>query len=274
MKTWDETKEQRKRRKALEKQGLSTVEQNDHKTDYLEEYKQSANKNYVVCLKWGDKYSSDYVNKLYNMVKRNLTIEYEFVCFTENPKGIDRNIVIKPLPVLPLTGWWYKPWFLSNQTDLNGTVLFLDLDLIVFRNIDHLFTYKPESSFVIIRDFNRQVRQQWDKMNSSVFRFRTQKYSHLFDDFFENHKSIVRRYQGDQDWMYANIKDHVFWPDIWIQSYKWEMRGRETLGIINGKRNFRSPGEPKIDTDTKIAVFHGHPNIHECNDKWPGDNWY
>jgi hypothetical protein len=48
----------------------------------------------------------------------------------------------------------------------------------------------------------------------------------------------------------------------------------ETLGIVNGKRNFRSPGEPKIDTDTKIAVFHGHPNIHECNDKWPGDNWY
>lgn len=269
-----ETKQERKARKARERAGLPSNERTDLVRSYLEAYKQSSGKNYVVCLKWGDKYSADYVNKLYNMVKRNLTIDYEFVCFTENPKGIDRNIVIKPLPALPLTGWWYKPWFLSNQTGLNGTVLFLDLDLIVFKNIDTLFTYKPESSFVIIRDFNRQIRPQWDKMNSSVFRFRTQTYSHLFDEFLVNHKTIMRRYQGDQDWMYTNIKDHVFWPDIWIQSYKWEMRGRETLGIINGKRNFRAPGDPKIDADTKIAVFHGHPNIHECSDRWPGENWY
>ena len=44
--------------------------------------------NYVVCLKYGDKYSADYVNKLYNGVKRNLTVPFEFVCYTEDPKGI------------------------------------------------------------------------------------------------------------------------------------------------------------------------------------------
>ena len=31
---------------------------------------------------------------------------------------------------------------------------------------------------------------------------------------------------GDQDWIFAHIKnDFKFWPDEWIQSYKWEMIG-------------------------------------------------
>ena len=111
MKTWSETKDERKARKALEKQSLSTVERTDYVRGYLEAYKQSTNKNYVVCLKYGDKYSAEYVNRLYNMVKRNLTITYEFVCFTENSKGIDPHIRIEPLPGLPVTGWWFKPMF-------------------------------------------------------------------------------------------------------------------------------------------------------------------
>ena len=44
-------------------------------------------KNYVVCLKHGSKYSSEYVNKLYNMCKRHLTVPYEFVCFTDDLRG-------------------------------------------------------------------------------------------------------------------------------------------------------------------------------------------
>ena len=45
-----ETKAQRKERKRLAKQTPP-----------------SNGKNYVACLKWGDKYTSDYVNKLYAM---------------------------------------------------------------------------------------------------------------------------------------------------------------------------------------------------------------
>ena len=57
--------------------------------------------NYVVCLKHGDKYSSEYVNILHNMVKRHTTIPINFVCFTENAQGIDPGIEIRPIPVHP-----------------------------------------------------------------------------------------------------------------------------------------------------------------------------
>ena len=46
-------------------------------------------KKYVVCLKHGKKYGPEYVNTLANMVQRNCTLDYEFVCYTEDPTGID-----------------------------------------------------------------------------------------------------------------------------------------------------------------------------------------
>ena len=42
----------------------------------------------VICMKWGTKYSSEYVNKLYSMVARNLSVPFRFVCFTDDADGI------------------------------------------------------------------------------------------------------------------------------------------------------------------------------------------
>ena len=207
------------------------------------------------------------------MVSRNLSVDYEFICFTEDGKGINPNIRIEPLPDLPVTGWWYKPYFLSNELPVSGTVLFLDLDLIIFRSIDALFTYRADTNFVVIRDFNRQIRPNWNKMNSSVFRVKTGTHKALYNNFTSNIQFHTRKYPGDQDFMYNNIKDHVFWPDEWIQSYKWEMRGRDQLTITKGKRTFKAPGDPNILPSTNIAVFHGEPNIHDCIDIWPHQNW-
>ena len=39
--------------------------------------------NHIVCVKWGNKYISQYANVLYNMCKRNSTVDYEFHCITE-----------------------------------------------------------------------------------------------------------------------------------------------------------------------------------------------
>jgi hypothetical protein len=228
--------------------------------------------NYVVCLKWGTKYGPEYVNRLANMVSRNTTVDYEFVCFTENSSGLDKNIKIKPLPKYPLTGWWYKPYFLSSDVPLKGTLLFLDLDIVVFKNIDKLFDYEP-GKFCIVRDFNRNTRKNFDYMNSSVFRVESGQYHNIWKDFIKNSKSHVSRNRGDQDWMQKNIKDHVYWPDEWIQSYKWEMRSRADLTVVNGKRNFKDDKPPQMLPGTSIAVFHGMPNPEECNDKWVKKHW-
>jgi len=260
-KQWTETKEERKAKKLLAKADKlkpSPVEVSD--------------KRYVVCLKHGTKYSADYVNKLKNMVDRNISVPYEFVCFTENDSNLDKNIRVEPLPKLPTQGWWYKPYFMSADLPLDGTMLFLDLDVVVFRNIDELFTYKP-GKFCIIRDFNRHVRSNWDRMNSSVFRTTVGEYHNLWEDFKKHVSNHTARNRGDQDWMYKHIKNHEFWPDEWIMSYKWEMRSKSSLTIVNGKRNFKEIDRPRVQPSTKIAVFHGDPNPHNCEDPWVKERW-
>lgn len=230
--------------------------------------------NYVVCLKYGDKYPSEYVNKLHSMVSRNLTVPYEFVCFTENKNGINPNIRIEPLQVRSdVQGWWYKSMFFDKNFCLKGTILFLDLDVIIFKNIDKLFHFAPKN-FCIIRDFTRSQIKDWKKFNSSVFRLETGQHHHVYENFMKDPKSISRRFHGDQDWIYDQIrKNYALWPDEWIQSYKWEMRKRAPTHRINGIRNFLKPAEPEILSETCVAVFHGEPNPHNCVDDWCKRNW-
>ena len=259
-KQWTESKVERKARKARSNASLLPIVNNTQR--------------YVVCLKWGDKYSSEYVNKLYSMVKRNLTVDYEFVCFTENNKGIDPSIRIEALPGLPVTGWWFKPMFFNPNLMLNGTILFLDLDIVIFRNIDNFFTYEQEK-FCIIRDFNRYIIKNYDKFNSSVFRLTTGQHSHVYNDFMKDPKNVSKRYLGDQDWIRHCIKkDFMYWPDEWIQSYKWEMRGKPIMdNKPKGQRDFLKSGDPVIKDKTSVAVFHGDPNPHNCKDPWVVDRW-
>ena len=54
----------------------------------------------VICMKWGDKFPVEYVNRLYGMVFQNLDSEFRFVCFTEKSKGIRPEVEIQELPEL------------------------------------------------------------------------------------------------------------------------------------------------------------------------------
>ena len=228
--------------------------------------------NYIICLKWGKKYSAEYVNKLYAMTQRHCKVPHQFICFTESRKDIDKEIKTINLPTINLDGWWFKPWFFSKDLPIQGTMLYFDLDVIVFRNIDKLFEYKPKQ-FCIIRDFNRSIRPGFDRINSSVFRLETGMFDPIWKQFENDPKLHMQKNRGDQDWMYKNIRNFSYWPDEWIQSYKWEMRGKPEMTRINGVRNFAIPGAPKILPQTSVAVFHGEPHPHQCEDNWVIENW-
>jgi len=229
---------------------------------------------YIVCLKHGTKYGPEYVNRLKNMVARNmLKDDYQFVCMTENSSGLDDDVRVLPLHLdHRLKGWWYKPYFFNSNFELQGTMLYLDLDVVICSSLDKFFDYEP-SKFCIIRDFNRHMRPDWDRMNSSVMRITNGQHADVYDDFIRNPHG-ARRFHGDQDWIYSKVKsDFAFWPDEWVQSYKWEMRGKPDMIRVNGKRNFKEIGEPKVLSETSIAVFHGDPNPADCKDPWVVDKW-
>lgn len=181
-----ETKEQRKARKKLDKLAQESVEIVQTKPQ-----ENVNNKYYVLCLKHGTKYNEDYVNILYSMVKRHCTLDVEFVCLTDNPIGIDPNVTIITLPQ-GIEGWWCKPYIFSNELGLSGTILYIDLDVVIADNIDQLFTYASDS-WSTIRDFTRKQRPSWQKYNSSVVKFNSGELDYLWTGF----KKKQAEYQKD-----------------------------------------------------------------------------
>ena len=41
----------------------------------------------VICMKWGARYPAYFANRLYSMVRRNVTGDLRFVCFTDDHEG-------------------------------------------------------------------------------------------------------------------------------------------------------------------------------------------
>ena len=231
--------------------------------------------NYVMCLKHGSKYSHKYVNTLYSMVKRNLTIPHKFVCLTDDPKGIDKDIKILPLPK-ELTGWWCKPYMYSADLPLafDSTILYMDLDVVISGNLNKLFEYET-NNWCVIRDFTRAMQPKWEKYNSSVVRFKLGELRHVWEDFIKDPKKIIQSHFGDQDWLWTSAKGTAkTWPDEWIQSWKWEIRKDRSLASgPRHNRKFSKVEEVEPPSQCCICVFHGDPNPHNCDDPWVRNNW-
>ena len=232
--------------------------------------------NYVLCLKHGTKYSADYVNKLYNMVQRNCTIPHEFVCLTDDSSNLNQNIKVLQLPN-NLQGWWCKPYMFSKELPLNGTILYMDLDIVLSNNIDCMFTYEP-GQWCTIRDFTRVMRSDWKRYNSSVVRFNTGQLHKVWEEFARDQQSIQRRFFGDQDWLYeATHKTNPakLYPDRWIMSWKWEIRKSKDFapGGTRGNKKLKYIEQVTPPPECCVTVFHGDPNPHNCVDPWVVDNW-
>lgn len=93
----------------------------------------------VVCWKWGSLFAPVYVNRLRSMLVRNLHLQHELVCITDDAVGIDPAVRIVSPPAL-LDGsircrrrmWQYAA---ERRHDLGERILAIDLDVVILRDI-------------------------------------------------------------------------------------------------------------------------------------------
>lgn len=250
------------------------------------------NKLYILCVKQGSKYNYEYVNRLYNMATRHCTFDFEFVCLTDDSTNIDKNITIIELPDY-LQGWWCKPYIFSKDLPLEeGTVLYMDLDVVIGSSIDKLFTWNS-NDWCIIRDYYRGCNPKFDEYNSSVIRFKYKELDYVWTEYKNNKEKIENLYHGDQDYFRAITIDQnnqaQFYPDSWLKSWRWDIK--EFVPCYDScydehnycklkdkeytwsRRNKNLPVLERKHQDCCIAIFHGEIKPHEETDAWVIDNW-
>ncbi len=212
----------------------------------------------VICIKWGDKFGPQYVNSLYRMVEKNLTVPHRFVCFTDNKEGLDKGIETFGLPALDDSGLPEKAWkklglFTGKLGDLEGEALFLDLDIVIRDNIDCFF--EKEGEFYIIKD--------WDFPNdiignSSVFKFKVNQHKEIIENFYKEGSDIRKRFKNEQAFLSHQMYNKgilKYWDFKWCVSFKRRCLQKFPLNF------FKMPNDPK---DAKIIVFHGRPTPEQA----------
>lgn len=176
-------------------------------------------------MKWGDKFPAEYVNRLYGMVSKNLSIPFRFVCFTENNDGIRDEVEIQNLPELdlppgaPERGWRKLTVFKKDFGGLKGKILFLDLDVVIVGALDDFFTHPGE--FLIAHDKKNPKKIEG---NSSVFRFEAGKYPEILEYFEKNSELVKSEVRHEQAYLSREIHKLgklEYWPDEWVPSFKY-----------------------------------------------------
>ncbi len=213
----------------------------------------------IICMKWGNKYGANYVNRLYAMIDRHITLPFQLTCFTDDANGICTEVRVCALPPLdlppgtPERGWNKLTTLQENLGGLEGEALFLDLDVVIVANIDEFFTYPAQ--FAIIRDAKLGKRLIG---NSSVYRFKIGRYADVLRHFRTHFARIQQTYRNEQAYLSAEIHKRgelSFWPESWCPSFKYHCMSAWPLAYWQNA---------SIPTAAKIIIFHGHPEPHEA----------
>ena len=215
----------------------------------------------IVCLKWGEKYGSEYVNRLYNGIKRNCSLPFELYCFTNDKVGIVSDVIVHDLPYSHnIVSWWNKIWLFSDEVPFNkGERLFyLDLDTLITGNIDYLLMDNTEG-LVMLQDFYWGIARTATQSASGVMAWNAGNFSHLWNSFIQNPEQAIKSVNphGDQVFIGNTLKHNVkYWQDLYPDQ------------IVS----FKVHCNKGLPAKAKIVCFHGEPSIPDAATK-PWKSW-
>lgn len=222
----------------------------------------------IVCMKWGDKYPADYVNKLYGMVARNITQPFRFVCMTDHLKGIRSEVECMDCPTVPIPpphdnrGWRKVSLWNGHLPGMEGDWLYLDLDVVITGTLDGFFEYEPQLTYIVMQNWTQPGQGIG---NTSVFRFRVGSHPYLLHDLVANQDAVFQRFRNSQTYISRTVKGIAFWPDEWCVLFKTHCIPPMP------QRWWKAPFFP---ASTRVVAFPGVPNPDEAVvGHWPAP-WY
>lgn len=152
-------------------------------------------------------YSHVWVDRLYRGIKRHYHRDFDFVCLSDCENMPEYRVI--PFET-DSQGYWNK-MELFRPGIFDGAVLYLDLDVVICRDITHDLSSLPQDRFLLVQEPYRSIH------NSSLM-FWHSDHSDLYRHYIANQKKVIAEYDhnlsragclGDQAYIGENIAHGV-----------------------------------------------------------------
>lgn len=249
-----------------------------------------------LTIKWGKKYSGHYVSHMYNMVKKNYTKDFRFICYTDDPEDINESVEIVPIPdddLLHPKYWFNKEDFCFDRAKFlvfnseewldcepEDKFCYFDLDVVIQDNIDEVeflaekprilhSLWQPEGQL----DDRFFIETRGTYFNSSMMLWSYGQCQSIYYDVFDHDEIVFKTYfKGSDNYHYWRQRN--FWNNIpYDWAYSWN-RGRYHPEDVE---------RFKFRPDAKICLFNtdnvphpsakDHVELIECSDRRIIDLW-
>ncbi len=210
----------------------------------------------VACVNTGDRYPDIYVDRLYRMVQRHLSMPFRFVCYTDRPRPLDPAVQQADASSWGLSGWFAKLRLFDGEL-LNGEpLLYIDLSAIIRSSLDPMVSYAHGHPFVAVRDWN------YDCLNSCVMWISPCAETQGIWDAYRTGVRYQSPLKGDQDYIDDHVREHglhdwvTWWPPEWVISYRRLFR-------VHRRSHFTAMD---VLSRSIVVKFHGTPRPHQLGD--------
>jgi hypothetical protein len=209
------------------------------------------------------------------MAKRNITLPFNFYCYTENPIGIYDEVNIIPLDkTLNLEKWWWKLTLFNKNKLGNGINLFLDLDIVIQDNIDYFFkkakhnkitliSYDYDDHYVLPLDYDPKMAPAY---NSSIMIWYNNELTNIYQKFLNNKIFFQSFYHGiDRFFTYEISSSNFLGLDNKDYYHRTIKRGNEIheqsyfVRLHTPTEKFSRPARVEVffNKNIPICVFNG-----------------
>ena len=253
------------------------------------------NKIKICTIYFEGKYTPDYVEKLYNSLKRNCTIPFDFICYSDNP-NVKADVVI-PLPKkTDIKYHWHKLTYFSplfaNQNP-GDEIIIMDIDQVIVGNVDEIIGYPVGDNELV--SYNKwwggdsKYRHKSVSLNGGFYKFKSGHCKSIWDTYIRSPKDwqlnyylkgiVHYKYFGEQNFVEEmcrknDIKITLMNPE-WIcklTNDKVQDRENQLTYIKEFNKDYMILDKPH--NDIKIVHF-ANPNadIHTSKYSWIKDYW-
>lgn len=235
------------------------------------------------------KYSPQYVNNLYNGLKKHSTQDFEFICLSDN-HSVCADKIYPLYHNLQIQKHWHKLKFfceLFGQQSADDEIIIMDIDQVICNNVDDLLTFPVDKNELVT--FAPWWKQNTLMVHGGWYKFRSGQLNCIWNKFVQDpekwqmyfyNKNIVNfKFYGEQNFVDLACKQNdikvTHMPGQWLGKYTLDPTSNRQLNMQYSEkfdRDYMILDEPH--NDVKLVHFmNPNTDISNSKDAWVKELW-